>query len=632
MAKPIRLIGFRSSVLWSAILFGLFVVGVGGYFVLVLQPRSAAIAQIQQAVSDCRVSVQSKRWDAALEACQKAAILPSIDPESQRLIDEAGQLVQDARVGRLDFYYLRGKALLDGGDPMGALAAFEIVFNDEPGFLDVADMRRQTLVLLTPTDIATPTPTPAHTPTAVNTPTSTTTPTSRPGETPPTATHTTRPTDTPTAIYTSTPSITPTPTATKTATRSPTPVFTPTSTMAPVGLTTQTPTPPPTVDESARATNSAATVEAAVRTTLEAQAASERQQTAVAATLTALAPTWTPTRTPTKIPTATRTARPTATFNRAATAQSIGTATARSQATATAQAIATANQRETVIAKSGATATAERRATSTAQSWATVTAQARSTATQEAQDRIFQGQVTAQELNVRSGPGTDYAIVAQLIEGEWFAILGRTSDQSWLRIRTAASLDGWVFASLVRLGQAVDRYPVVVVPATPTPSACRTTVDSQLAGMWTRGEMGCPLAPSAVVWSAWQPFQRGDMLWRRDTDAAYVFYQGSGWSQLADRWNEGIPVRSRGAAPPGLQAPVRGFGYVWGEYETIHQGLGWALDKEKGFCTLIQEFEKGFLLRSSTVNSCWEGLYNHAQEPGFGLQSLKAHIDGYWQR
>lgn len=356
----------------------------------------------------------------------------------------------------------------------------------------------------------------------------------------------------------------------------------------PTSTSTGTPTFTPifTPDETATSAAQATAVALAVVQTLEAQ----RQAEAIAATLTARAPR--PTSTPPATVTPRRAVAPTPTRTRTPAPTPNRTATARVQTTAT--------------ARSGVTATA-------------LTAQAGRS----------QGAVIDGPLNVRSGPGTIYPQVAQLQTNEQFEILGRSADSTWLQIETSSGVTGWIATGYVRTGQEVTRYQTRAAP--PTPVTCAIPVDGGLASLWNRGELGCARGPAALVWSAWQPFERGHMLWRRDTDAAYVFYNSGGWLRASERWSEGIEIRSRGAPPGGLQSPVRGFGYIWGLHDEIFQGLGWARDKEKGFCALIQEFDQGFVLRSSTVSSCWNNLYNHATEPGFGLSSIKANTAGYWQ-
>lgn len=240
------------------------------------------------------------------------------------------------------------------------------------------------------------------------------------------------------------------------------------------------------------------------------------------------------------------------------------------------------------------------------------------------------GVVAADQLRLRSGPDTLFDMVALLDAGAELEILGRSTDSTWLRVRTTAGQEGWVAAEFVGADLPLDR--LLVAPAPPTPAACNRTVASQLSGDWRRSELGCPTNNGRVTWSAYQPFERGLMLWRSDTDDAYIFYGYGAWADMPERWNEGMAVPDRGGAPGGLQAPIRGFGYVWGTRDEVFQGLGWATDKEKGFCALVQDFDRGFLLRSVGNGPCENGLYNFAVEPGFGLRFLKALSDGSWER
>jgi hypothetical protein len=100
---------------------------------------------------------------------------------------------------------------------------------------------------------------------------------------------------------------------------------------------------------------------------------------------------------------------------------------------------------------------------------------------------------------------------------------------------------------------------------------------------------------------------------------------------VADVWDGQSPTPPRGAPPPGLQEPERGTGHIWGTNDTFFGELGWARDKQKGFCALVQEFEYGFLLRSSQVEFCKDTLYNHAREGDFSLSSLRAYAGGGWR-
>ena len=151
---------------------------------------------------------------------------------------------------------------------------------------------------------------------------------------------------------------------------------------------------------------------------------------------------------------------------------------------------------------------------------------------------------------------------------------------------------------------------------TPTePPACTTDVAPELASLYSLAELGCAQGPAAVVWAAWEPFERGAMLWRSDTDEAYVLLNDGHWLPITEPWDGSEPA-GRGPAPAGRVAPERGFGWVWSTRDDVFQALGWATDKEKGFCALLQR-SKRFLLRSTTSSCTADGLYNFATEPGW---------------
>ena len=174
----------------------------------------------------------------------------------------------------------------------------------------------------------------------------------------------------------------------------------------------------------------------------------------------------------------------------------------------------------------------------------------------------------------------------------------------------------------------------VTPTATPSPSPtppCSLTADPDLSPLFVEAELGCARTAAGNVWAAWQTFEGGNMLWRSDTDTSYVVYANGTWFPILERWDGAEPA-GRGDAPPGLQAPVRGFGYVWTNREDIYRGLGWATAAEKGFCALIQDFDRGFILRSSDVPTCTqENLYNNATAADFAPIALAANASGRWR-
>ncbi|MEM7535456.1 MAG: restriction endonuclease, partial [Chloroflexota bacterium] len=170
--------------------------------------------------------------------------------------------------------------------------------------------------------------------------------------------------------------------------------------------------------------------------------------------------------------------------------------------------------------------------------------------------------------------------------------------------------------------------PTIKPTETPTEVVVRCPIerDPALSGAYF-DELGCATKSAETIWAAWEPFERGYMLWRSDTNTAYAFYVSSNlqWIEIEEQWN-GRPLTSRGEPPTGLIAPERGFGYVWGIRDNLYQNLGWATDQEKGFCALVQPFEAGFILESNTANSCTsENLFNYARESSWQPILLTAY-------
>jgi hypothetical protein len=64
---------------------------------------------------------------------------------------------------------------------------------------------------------------------------------------------------------------------------------------------------------------------------------------------------------------------------------------------------------------------------------------------------------------------------------------------------------------------------------------------------------------------------------------------GPRWAVYVDEWIEGEPEDDPTIIPPtGLYQPARGFGLVWRQRPDVRDRLGWAIDQETGFSTIIQ--------------------------------------------
>lgn len=167
-------------------------------------------------------------------------------------------------------------------------------------------------------------------------------------------------------------------------------------------------------------------------------------------------------------------------------------------------------------------------------------------------------------------------------------------------------------------------------PTIPPAVGCQRAPHPNFAGIYDNVRLGCATSEMALVWSAWEAFERGAMFWRSDNNLAYAFFNDNNWSPVDERW-DGQAVPSRGEPPAGLRAPERGFGYAWGIRDDFFQRLGWASDQERGFCALIQNFERGFLLQSSDVEFCQDNLYNHASSAEWNPLLLTVTNDGAWR-
>jgi hypothetical protein len=76
-------------------------------------------------------------------------------------------------------------------------------------------------------------------------------------------------------------------------------------------------------------------------------------------------------------------------------------------------------------------------------------------------------ETSANRINVRTGPSTDYPAVSQLEPGQEAPVTGRNADSSWWQISLADGAAGWVYGELVAFSG--DNGAVAVVEAPPPP-------------------------------------------------------------------------------------------------------------------------------------------------------------------
>jgi hypothetical protein len=122
--------------------------------------------------------------------------------------------------------------------------------------------------------------------------------------------------------------------------------------------------------------------------------------------------------------------------------------------------------------------------------------------------------------------------------------------------------------------------------------------------------LGCPRAEAVTTAAAWEPFERGLLLWRKDSNLIYVLKPDETWFLTGNTWRDGDSPYDPGIIPPaGLYQPVRGFGNVWREQPGVREALGWATAEEAGFTATLQEFGGGQLWHNPERQT-WVILFN----------------------
>lgn len=82
------------------------------------------------------------------------------------------------------------------------------------------------------------------------------------------------------------------------------------------------------------------------------------------------------------------------------------------------------------------------------------------------------GTVTgAFHLNVRSGAGAGFAILAVLDRGAGVTVIGRNAASTWVQVRTSAGVTGWVNAGFLTFSAAISGLPIADGSAANPPPA-----------------------------------------------------------------------------------------------------------------------------------------------------------------
>jgi hypothetical protein len=100
---------------------------------------------------------------------------------------------------------------------------------------------------------------------------------------------------------------------------------------------------------------------------------------------------------------------------------------------------------------------------------------------------------------------------------------------------------------------------------------------------------GCPSEPLYSP-AAEQAFEGGVMIWVGEQDRIIVLFADTQYpkvSNFSDDWDGG-EICDLGPPPAGRVHPVNGFGYLWCQNQAVRDRLGWGLEPEIGYQTILQ--------------------------------------------
>ena len=144
---------------------------------------------------------------------------------------------------------------------------------------------------------------------------------------------------------------------------------------------------------------------------------------------------------------------------------------------------------------------------------------------------------------------------------------------------------------------------LVTLPPPPQTTSCVYPPPGNLNPMFAsdptiQALLGCPVGAPPIptlTSSAWQPFERGFMIYVQVAPSSiYAITNDGRFRRFDDTFVSGVDPESGGESPPsGLLEPVRGFGKVWRSNADIRALLGWATQLERGDTASLQPFERG---------------------------------------
>jgi Tol biopolymer transport system component/serine/threonine protein kinase len=213
---------------------------------------------------------------------------------------------------------------------------------------------------------------------------------------------------------------------------------------------------------------------------------------------------------------------------------------------------------------------------------------------------------TTENARLWSQPDVTAATTAsELDAGVSLAVL---TGPSWGRVRLDIDYSGWWWQVAADGAQGwiwQSRIAECTSEESSLPSECPAP-NRAFAAAWNEvhDRIGCASGPGIQGLVAEENFEGGKMFWREpiDTAQALVLFSDGSWQLFPHApYEESMPEFSCADADTPAQCPPtpkRGFGTMWCDIPEIRDRLGNATDCERGYQGWMQQFERGFMLKS----------------------------------
>ena len=108
--------------------------------------------------------------------------------------------------------------------------------------------------------------------------------------------------------------------------------------------------------------------------------------------------------------------------------------------------------------------------------------------------------VASARLNLRQGPAPTFDIIQVLGQGETLTLLGRNEAATWVQVRTANGVQGWVYAPLIQTSTVIGSLPQTSgQPNSPATTGPTAVVSNAIYALNVRSGPGVTFEPITTV-------------------------------------------------------------------------------------------------------------------------------------